>query len=270
MRVQKGQLSSGRFNISYRVYGDKPQTIVCISGAKQTMAAWRSFVKHFVPHYSVVVFDLPGQGRAEICHGDPSVSFEEQQQVLLDIINTTDQGIPVILAAASWGTIVAAGVASNYPDRIDKMILGSFGVSTNETIINLIQQGQALFQAGKVDEIAPLMIDTFGQFVPDGHKRQMIEQFSNMDHNEFISFYAHCEFVKQSQNIGKFIDLSRIKANTLVICGEHDAILDHDGIRLATAKMPNCVYKLVPDAGHFLHWEKPSILNTYSEFLLAS
>jgi pimeloyl-ACP methyl ester carboxylesterase len=247
-----------------------PETIVCISGAKQTMAAWRSFIKHFTPHYSVVVFDLPGQGRAEICHGDCAVSFEEQQQVLLDIMEQTRRSTQVTLAAASWGTIVAAAVAASHPEKVDKMILGSFGVSTNDTILNLIQEGQELFNQGRIEEIAPLMINVFGQYVPEAQKRQMVDQFKTMDHNEFMSFYAHCEFVKQSKDIGKFIDLSRIQAKTLVICGEYDAILDHDGIKRASLNIPDCVYKLVPEAGHFLHWEKPAILNTYSDFLLAS
>lgn len=269
MKVEKGELTSGRFRIPYRIYGDQPNTIVCISGAKQTMAAWRSFVSHFVQGYSVVVFDLPGQGRAVICEGSPAVEFSEQQQVLLDVISTAKRGGNVTLAAASWGTIVAAAVASSHPQLVDKMILGSFGVSTNQAILEVIREGQRLFDEGRTDEIAPLMINTFGQQVPDSQKRQIIEQFSSMSEEDFLSFYAHCSFVKQSQSIESFIDLASIKAKTLIICGEHDVILDHDGIRQASLRIPHCVYKLIPDAGHFLHWEKPAILDTYSEFLSA-
>jgi pimeloyl-ACP methyl ester carboxylesterase len=267
MRIVKGGVTSGRFFIPYRVYGDMPDTIVCISGAKQTMAVWRSFVKHLVPTHSIVVFDLPGTGRAEILSGAPQVSFEEQQQVLLDVMAETARSKTVTLAAASWGTILAAYVAAKYPEKIEKMILGSFGVSTNDTILNLIQQGQNLYKQGEVARIAPLMIDTFGQYIPQSQKQQMVDQFANMDEQELLNFYEHCEFVKASRDISKLINLSHITAKTLVICGEQDAILDHDGIRAAVTKMPNCVYKLVPDTGHFLHWERPAILDTYSRFL---
>lgn len=269
MKTVKGEVISGRFSIPYRIYGEMPNTIICISGAKQTMAVWRSFVKRLVSSHSIVVFDLPGTEKAQILSGAPQVSFEEQQQVLLDMMAVTARSTKVTLAAASWGTILAAYIAAKYPQKIDKMILGSFGVSTNDTILTLIQRGQQLFKTGQVSAIAPLMIETFGQYIPESQKQQMINQFANMDEQELLNFYEHCEFVKASKHISQLINLSEITAKTLVICGEQDTILDHDGIRAAVKKIPNCVYKLVPDAGHFLHWERPSILDTYSQFLLS-
>lgn len=258
MKVQKGSISCKRFHVPYRIYGDKPDTIVCISGAKQTMAVWKSFVKHFVSSFSVVVFDLPGTGRAEILSGAPHVTFEEQQRVLLNVIDETAKADKVVLAAASWGTILAAYIAAKFPTKIDKMILGSFGVSTNDTILDLIHQGQSAFKTGNIENIAPLMIECFGQYIPDSQKQQMISQFSNMDERELVNFYEHCEFVKSSRDISKLINLGKIKAKTLVICGEQDTILDHDGIRVAVTKIPNCVYKLVPDTGHFFTLGKTS------------
>ncbi len=51
MKTVKGELELGRFLVPYRIYGEAEKTIICISGAKQTMAAWRSFVSHFVDDY---------------------------------------------------------------------------------------------------------------------------------------------------------------------------------------------------------------------------
>jgi pimeloyl-ACP methyl ester carboxylesterase len=267
MKIEKSELKLGRFEIPYRVYGEAKETIICISGAKQTMAAWRSFVSHFVADYSVVVFDLPGQGRAKILEGEPSASFQDQQDILLGIINKANRNGKVILAAASWGTIISAAVAANHPHLVDKMILGSFGVKPNKEILEVIHQGKTLYDENRLHEIAPLMIRSFGQKIPDSQKRQIIEQFGNMDREHFISFYDHCVFVEQCTHIEEYIQLSKIEAKTLIISGEHDAILDHDGIREAAKRISDCVYKLVPSAGHFLHWEQPNILHTYREFL---
>ena len=49
MNIVKGELSLQRFLVPYRIYGRAEKTIVCISGAKQTMAAWRSFDQEW--HY---------------------------------------------------------------------------------------------------------------------------------------------------------------------------------------------------------------------------
>jgi pimeloyl-ACP methyl ester carboxylesterase len=269
MKIIKDEIRLGRFLVPYRIYGEAKETIVCISGAKQTMAAWRSFISHFVADYSVVVFDLPGQGRASFLTGKPEISFEEQQDVLLKVIDVTNRNGKVILAAASWGTIISAAVAAKNPNLISKMILGSFGVKPNREVLYLIKEGKRLYDEGRSEEIAPLMIEGFGQHIPDSQKRQIINQFGNMTEDEFVSFAAHCEFVEQTDHIEQFVDLSNIEAKTLIISGEYDAILDHNGIKKASKQIPDCVYKLVPGAGHFLHWEQPEILSTYREFLTA-
>lgn len=267
MKIIKGELSLGRFLVPYRIYGEAEKTIVCISGAKQTMAAWRSFVSHFVADYSVVLFDLPGQGRAKILSGSPGVGFDEQVDVLHRVIEETNRNGTVILAAASWGTIISAAIAARYPELVDKMILGSFGAKPSKAVIDVIREGQSLFDGDKTEEIAPLMIEKFGQHIPDTHKKQMIEQFRGMSREQFLSFYEHCEFVEKATDIEDFVELSKIKASTLILTGEYDAILDTDDIEEASARIPDCEYKLIPGAGHFLHWERSEILNTYSEFL---
>lgn len=231
------------------------------------MAAWRSFVSHFVADYSVVVFDLPGQGRATILSGAPGITFDEQVDVLHDVIEATNRNGAVYLAAASWGTIISAALASRYPELVDKMILGSFGAKPSKAVINVIREGQKLFDDNKTDDIAPLMIEKFGQYIPESHKNQMIEQFRGMNREQFLSFYEHCEFVEQATDIEDFVELAKIKASTLIISGEYDAILDPGDVADASAKIPDCEFKMIPGAGHFLHWEQADILYTYSEFL---
>ncbi|MDB9751903.1 alpha/beta hydrolase [Gammaproteobacteria bacterium] len=267
MNIEKGELSLQRFLVPYRIYGKAEKTIVCISGAKQTMAAWRSFVSHFVADYSVVVFDLPGQGRGQILSGAPGITFDEQVDVLHSIINKTNRNGTVILAAASWGTIISVALAARYPVLVDKMILGSFGAKPSKAVIEVIKEGQKLFDMNKTDDIAPLMIEKFGQHIPHTHKKQIIEQFRGMSREQFLSFYDHCEFVEQASDIEDFIDLGNITASTLILSGEFDAILDPSDIEKASSRIPDCEFKMIPGAGHFLHWEQADILHTYSEFL---
>jgi len=267
MKIIKGELAIGRFLVPYRIYGEAAQTIVCISGAKQTMAAWRSFITHFASDHSVVVFDLPGQGRATILAGAPGVSVDEQVDVLHGVIQATNGNGAVYLAAASWGTIISAALAARHPELVDKMILGSFGSKPSKAVVEVIKAGQKLFDENRTDEIAPLMIEKFGQHIPECHKKQMIEQFRVMSREQFLSFYEHCVFVEQATDISEFVDLSNITASTLMISGEYDAILDIDDVAAASLQIADCEFRMVPGAGHFLHWENAEILHTYREFL---
>ena len=87
-----------------------------------------------------------------------------------------------------------------------------------------------------------------------------------MSREQFLSFYDHCDFVEQASDISDFVELSDIQASTLILSGEYDAILDVGDIEEASSRIPDCEFKMVPGAGHFLHWEQADILNTYSEF----
>ena len=66
MKIKKGEIKEGRFLVPYRVYGDRDKMLVSVSGAMQTMAVWRSLVSFFASDYSIVGFDFPGPGRAQI------------------------------------------------------------------------------------------------------------------------------------------------------------------------------------------------------------
>lgn len=267
MKIRKGSVRLDRFVVPYRVYGEVEKTLVCVSGAQQTMAVWRSFISYFVKDYSLVVYDTPGQGRSPILSGPPAVSLDEQVEALHHIVRETHQYEPVHFAAASWGTIVAAAYAARYPAAVDKLILGSFGVKPSKTMLEVIREGKQLYDENKGPEIAHLMIEKFGQYIPDSYKTRIIEQFRQMSRDQLLSFYAHCEFVENARHINHFIDLRNIKAHTLIVNGEHDTILDLEDAAFASAQIPHCEATIVPGAGHFLHFEQEDILAIYKEFL---
>ena len=123
MCAKKNQIKVDRFIIPFRVYGTSPKHIVCVNGAQQTMAVWRSFITYFSDDFSVVTFDFPGQGRAQIVKGGAGVSFEEQLEILRQVILEASGGTSVYLFGASWGGIIAAGVAAIYPALVKKLVL---------------------------------------------------------------------------------------------------------------------------------------------------
>ena len=86
MKIEKGELNSGRFVVPYRVYGETGRLIVCVNGAQQTMAVWKSVVSYFFKDYRIVLFDFPGQGRARVLSGPTAISFDEQLDVLYQVV----------------------------------------------------------------------------------------------------------------------------------------------------------------------------------------
>ena len=76
MKTLKGVLDHDRFRVPYRCYGDRKDVLLCVSGALQTMAVWRTVARRFVNDFTVVVFDMPGVGRGEIVSGSHQVSVQ--------------------------------------------------------------------------------------------------------------------------------------------------------------------------------------------------
>ena len=263
-----GTLSFNRFDIPYRVYGDSAKTIVCLSGAKQTMSAWRSFVSHFQSAYRIVVFDMPGQGRSKILQGAAGVSLDEQVEILHQVILETNTHCSAekFLIGGSWGSIVAAAYADKYTDTFDRMILGSFGTKANTVLQSVIDDVQHLISLGKGKDIAPVMIEKFGQSIPDTLKRQIVAQFDCMTEKQFQSFYEHSVAVSKMGDLKDLVNLKNIPIPVLVVMGQFDTVMDLFDTRKSTKLLPQGEFKLINGVGHFLHWEQPSILAEYEAF----
>lgn len=269
MVKDSGVFEYSRFLIPYRVYGDGDKVIVCVSGAKQTMSAWRSFITYFSKNYKVIVFDMPGQGRSEILSGSAGIPLLEQVDVLHNLLGylSINDFQRRYLIGGSWGSIVSAVYAENYPNTFHRMILGSFGTKPNSVLSSIIDQVQVYIQEGRGAEIAPMMIDRFGQYIPDSLKRQIVAQFNNMSEQQYQSFYEHSVFVSELGDLKRHMNLHLIKIPTLVVMGQFDTIMDLFETKSSTMLIPEGRFHLVKGVGHFLHWEKASVLPVYETFI---
>src|SRR5688572_23142947 len=130
--MQKSVLTVDRFEIPYMLFGEGPHLLICVNGMQQTMASWRSLVRHFAgTSYRVGLFDLPNQGRARCLHGSARVDVLEQVRVLGAVADTLSPDAPAALIGGSWGAVVAAAYAARRPSRVRRLILGSFQVRAN-------------------------------------------------------------------------------------------------------------------------------------------
>jgi pimeloyl-ACP methyl ester carboxylesterase len=200
-------LQVGRFEVPYRVYGLSGRCIVCVNGAQQTMAVWRGFISYFSKTHQVVVFDFPGQGRSRVLQGEAAISFDEQVESLRAVIRAVSPSQPVILSGASWGSIVAAGLSAASPELVEKLLLGSFGIKPSRKMTEVILEGQQLYANGDGNRIGKLLVEEFGQKVPDTLKVKIIRQFEYMTESHFLAFKAHSEFVNSIAHLSDIVRL---------------------------------------------------------------
>lgn len=267
MNITRGEIRVGRFLIPYRLFGQGSRFMVCVNAAQQTMAAWRPVVTYFSRDYRLLLFDFPGQGRAQIISGSAVVALDEQVEVLHQVLSAQNAPEKSIVAGASWGGIVVAVFASRFPHLVDKIILASFGIRVNEKLVRAIREGQQLNGTATGEQVAGVIIKYFGQHLNDAFKQKMYDQFKNIKKEHLENFRAHGQLLETAKHINEVVDLQSIKAQTLIINGEMDTVMDLDDITLAAAQIANCVVKIVPGVGHFLHNESDDVLGIYRAFL---
>lgn len=270
MKTVKGTLNIGRFEVPYRKYGNNSHLLMCVSGAMQTMAIWRTVVNRFAGAFTVVIFDMPGIGRSEIKSGGAHVTVQEQLETLHALIQETHAGGEVTLAGSSWGTAIAAAYAASRPDAVQHLVLSSFGMKPNAGMQDIVRRGLAHYHDGEYARGADLILEMFGSQVGESYKRQIIAQFEQLNDAHAEAFAEHCANILKLGRLDDVIDLTQIKARTLIMNGSLDTIIDLEDMDIAARLIPNCEVRLIEGVGHFLHFERPELLDVYAEFMLAT
>jgi pimeloyl-ACP methyl ester carboxylesterase len=263
---KKGVLKTQRFLISYRIYGNSGPQLIFINGVQQSMGMWQTLVSRFAPNYRIVLFDFPEHGKSNIISGPSTVTLDEQVQILLAVMKETGINSDATICAASWGGVIAVAFAVKYPDKAKRLILASLGTKPNKKMVETIKNGAGVAM-GDREEMAQILLKSFGETLPSRIKQNIVNQFRNMREDKVKAFYEHGLFVISSKRLDEVVDLGKIKAKTILINGENDAIIDLDDVKFLASKIPNCELKILKNVGHFLHMESESVIDVYEDII---
>ena len=261
----KDQLQVNRFVVPYRVYGNSGPHLVCLNGIQQSMAMWNSFVRRFSSSYRIVLFDFPGQGKGHVLSGSTKTSLEEEVEILHEVIKGTDVS-DITLCTASWGGVVAMMFAERHPSIVRRLVLGSLGTRANKQMADIIKSGSQINPNDR-GKISDSLINSFGQNLPDMIKRKIMKQFAEMSQERLAAFCEHGLFIIDGKNLRDVVNFKGIQAETILLRGENDTIVDLDDVKYLTSQIPNCRMEIVQDVGHFLHLETDDVLDVYRTLL---
>jgi pimeloyl-ACP methyl ester carboxylesterase len=267
--LDRGEIAFDRFAIPFAAMGDGSQCLICVNAVQQTMGAWRPFLSRFGsdPRYRVVLFDFPNQGRARICSGDVEVSLMEQVSILTAVAQRLSPYAPVNLIGGSWGSVVAAAFAATSPSRVANLVLGSFQTKSNPRLCEISRRGIALVNQGDRDGLGALFVEGFGARMRPASQQRLREQFRRLTRNQLSQVVLQGNVLLEFGDIETFVDLSAIRARTLIVNGADDPIVDVEDVWVASSRIPDCETQILPGAGHFLHIEDPAIMDVYADFL---
>jgi pimeloyl-ACP methyl ester carboxylesterase len=262
----KGKLAVQRFVIPYRVYGSAGSSLVFINGVQQSMAMWHSFVRRFSKSYRIVLFDFPNQGASQTIEGSGDLSLDEQVDILGAVIDASLGEEHPILCSASWGGVVALAYAVRHPQRLKSLILASVGTRANQKMIDMINEGLDMTVIDRL-RVAECIIENFGKELPAAMKKRIVSQFQRMDTESYRAFFQHGSTVISVGELGKVVELGKVRCKTIILYGENDSIVDLEDVKFLASQVPGSELRLIKDVGHFLHLEREDLLDVYADIL---
>jgi pimeloyl-ACP methyl ester carboxylesterase len=221
--------------------------------------------------YRTVLFDFPNQGRAAALNQrvTKSLSVEQQVEVLHALVQEVSPSQPVALLGGSWGAIVAAAYASAHPGRVSRLVLGSFQTRPNEKLRQVARDGRALVEAGRGPELGELFVAEFGGGIDTVRQSAIESQLRTLGPEQYRQMYDQAQLLVDNVDVESMVRLDRIVARTLIVNGERDPIVDWVDTPETAARFRWASFEIV-QAGHFLHFERPEIVETYATFLTAA
>ena len=166
----------------------------------------------------------------------------------------------------SWGAVVAAAIAATHPWRVHQMLLGSFRTAANPVLLEMSRAARQYIEEGQAERLADLFVEGFGAGLSEAKKAQIRRQIGGLPREQAQHLHSLTLLCADGADIGRHVDLGRIRARTLILNGANDPIVDRENLEWAVRRIPDCVGYLVPGVGHFLHEECPALLATYEEF----
>ena len=268
MSFTKAILVTAQFDVPYAVAGSGERVLICVNGMQQTMAVWRSLLKRTVAAgFRTVLFDFPHQGRAVGRNGGEVLTLQQQVDVLAGVVDHVVPFERVALIGGSWGSLVAAAYAATHPNRVSRMVLGSFQTRPSAALREVAHRGRSLIAQGCLDDLARLFISEFGDGIPPVRREQICRQFRSLQPEQMQQMSDQGLQLERGDDFEAHFDLGRITAPTLLVNGDLDPLIDRDNTAHVLGQMRSARLHVEPGTGHFLHFERPEIVETYVRFL---
>ncbi len=259
MRGRKNQtVAVGDCNIHVEEVGEgKPLFLIHGLGGS---LMWQKVIEPLSEHFHVYILDLPGFGDSE-SPGEFYSTNDHAELVTHVLRQIVDEKI--FLVGVSYGGQVAATLAANHPELVERLVLTcSTGLARTPFIISntfcwnifssfvkrfILTNQSLLCLMGRRSfyDVASRPKDLCGKF---------FEQLSKPGHREawlncLYNVYTSGEEFKQK--------LKEIQVPTLILCGENDVTVKPEFGKEIQRLIPNSSLQIFSECAHSVPLEKP-------------
>lgn len=258
---KEGFVIYGENKIHYQLSGKVgANTLVFIHGGGVDLQMWDKQVAFFEKDFQVLRYDIRGHGKS---------TFKDNTKTEVDDLIQLCAELDIekfSLIGLSLGGIIATDVVLAYPEKVEKLILLSPGLSgvqeeDSSYLKPLMALGTAV-QAGDKAAAAEIVLDmTFR-----GRREERIKSFLQEQAYVKQSFLSYIESPSATRPI-QLIDstprqsLKNIGSPTLIIEGQKDLPYMARNARVLSSSIPAARLIRLPNAGHMVNVEAEEKVN---------
>ena len=252
-------------NIVY-LEGGKGPTILLLHGYTGSKDNWTRFAAYLTKNYHVVIPDIPGYGESSMIER-ASYDLSNQMSRLHKFAQAIDLN-KFHVAGNSMGGFFAGIYAVRYPDEIISLgLFDAAGVVSLEKsmVMKMTERDENLLVLKDSDDLPRLMSLFLANppSLPYPLKKVFIQ--TALANRKFYE-KERIEIFPDLYSLEK--ELPNIKAQTLILWGDQDKVLDISSVSVFEKGLKNHKTVIIKDCGHLPMLEKPQETATqYIDFI---
>jgi 3-oxoadipate enol-lactonase len=267
-QIEHGFVKLPGAKIYYEKAGEG-EPVVFLHGGLLDRRMWDDQFPFFAQRYQVIRYDVRGAGKSLIVSSnEPYTPYQE----LADLL--THLGVQrACLVGLSGGARFSIDMALAYPERVQKLVLVSPGMSGYQFVDAWTQQHEEAFEEALAQGDVMRAVEHFLIMWVDGPARSpeevdasVREQCRTMATQAIAQGSLALQWRElEPPAAGR---LAEIQASTLIVLGEKDTSDIHTIGERLHKEVPDAELVKLPDVAHPLSMEVPTLFNTLvSQFL---
>jgi pimeloyl-ACP methyl ester carboxylesterase len=210
---------------------------------------------------NVISYDVRGFGSSPVGAGLGTVT--QLANDLEQILREQNTG-PVWLVGFSMGGVIAQRFALDFPEWVMGLILIASSCTVGRVGVDFFNNRIKQATDGGLDAIKSItMGDASGCFsIGD---EQLIEEYRQLRTaavRDVDGYLNACRAMLRLSEEPMMPELGDIGCPTLVLTGENDPYCPPRASEMIAAAIPSAELRVIPQAGHCVHWELPEKTNT--------
>ena len=262
------KISVNDIEIYYEIHGEG-FPIVMIQGLSANTDWWtKEILESLGEDFKLIIFDNRGAGNTENTDLDFSIKMlADDTLTLMDVLNINRFHV----FGVSMGGIIAQELVNNYPERVEKLILGcthcggSKQILPSQEVLYILNRDHKKITPEKLIEgtIPLLFTEDFIKNDPE-----FIECYRQKLLKSPMSPESFHRQINAIANFNNYLKLENITCPTLIIHGKKDVLVPYENAEILNKRIANSKLILLDEAAHSFFQPKPEkIIKEIKDFL---